>query len=275
LKPRNVVIPLDGSRHADRGILQGKRIAKALHLGIGAMTVAVNAEEGRFAMLNEVVADEHLDWSETALSPRVAEGINAVAQERAAIVSMATHGHGRSVALIGSIPEEVVRHCALPVMLIGPGVEIYEQGPIEELVVAVGGSLAGEVICAPAAAWAHEFGFQLHFVTVVQPTPEPADPAAPSDRWFGPAGDEHAYMADLVSRYESPGLDVNGSVIYDPISPASGLAQMLRERPDAVLVLGTHGRTGMTRLVHGSVASNIVSESPVPVLMFPFHHQDS
>jgi nucleotide-binding universal stress UspA family protein len=131
------------------------------------------------------------------------------------------------------------------------------------------------MVCEPAARWATDHGLLLHLVTVVQPTPESADPETPSDRWFGPAGDEHAYIAGLLSRFGSPGLNVEGSVVYDAVSQAGGIAQMLREVSDALLVLGTHGRTGMSRLVHGSVASNIVAESPVPVLMFPFRLQDA
>jgi nucleotide-binding universal stress UspA family protein len=42
--------------------------------------------------------------------------------------------------------------------------------------------------------------------------------------------------------------------------------QMKALRPD-VLVLGSHGRSGMARLMMGSVAENIVRESPVPALI--------
>ena len=270
-KPLNVVIPLDGSRHADRGIRPGKRIAAALHLGIGVMTSGAHPADLDDSILDEAVEDENLDWSATSLSPHVAEAIVEVSRNHDAMVCMATHGHGRSVALIGSIPEDVVRQSPMPVLLVGPGADIYEDEPIRELVVAVSGDVEDEMVCEAALGWAVAYSLRLRFVTVVQPTPEPLDPSRPSDRWFGPDGDEDAFMADLVRRYEAPGRDVDGAVVYDPVSPAGGLAQMMRSKPEAILVLGTHGRTGMSRLVHGSVASNIVAESPTPVLMFPFH----
>ncbi|MGB3734022.1 MAG: universal stress protein [Ilumatobacter sp.] len=270
-KPLNVVIPLDGSRHADRGITPGKRIGAALHLGIGVMTVASHPVDLDESMLDEAVADEHLDWSATSLSTRVPDAIVEVAREHDAMVCMATHGHGRSVGLIGSIPEDVVRQSTMPVLFVGPAADVYEDQPIRELVVAISGDEPGERVCEAAVDWAVGYGLRLRFVIVVQPTPEPFDPSTPSDRWFGPDGDEHAYMTDLVRRFEAPGLDLDGVVVYDPVSPAGGLAQMMRARSDAILIVGTHSRTGMSRLVHGSVASNIVAEAPTPVLMFPFH----
>ncbi len=272
---RNVMIPLNGSQHAHRGILPGKRLAAAFGLDVGVMEVVSDPTSSGHSFLETAVHDERLDWSSVALNANVASGIDATAREKDALVCMATRGHGRSVALIGSIPEEVVRHATTPVALVGPGVDIYERGPIRQLVVAVDGTEFGEAVCEPAARWASNHGLLLHFVTVVQPTPESADPKTPSDRWFGPAGDEHAYIAGLVSRFTSPGLNVEGSVVYDAVSPAGGITQMLRDTSDALLVLGTHGRTGMSRLVHGSVSSNIVAESPVPVLMFPLRPQDA
>jgi hypothetical protein len=74
--------------------------------------------------LDTAVHDEHLDWSSVALNANVASGIEATAREKEAMVCMATRGHGRSVALIGSIPEDVVRHATTPVALVGPGVDI-------------------------------------------------------------------------------------------------------------------------------------------------------
>ena len=75
----------------------------------------------RFAGLNAKV--EVFDSSETA------ESIIAVAaRENADFIAMATRGRsGIGQALFGTIHEEVVRHAAVPVLLVGPGSRQLQQ----------------------------------------------------------------------------------------------------------------------------------------------------
>jgi nucleotide-binding universal stress UspA family protein len=51
--------------------------------------------------------------------------------------------------------------------------------------------------------------------------------------------------------------------------PTSTLLRELKERPYDLVVVGTHGRTGLTHLLLGSVAEKLVRLSPVPVLTVP------
>jgi nucleotide-binding universal stress UspA family protein len=49
-------------------------------------------------------------------------------------------------------------------------------------------------------------------------------------------------------------------------TPAQEIIGYAREEPVDVIVMGTHGRSGVDRLLLGSVAERIVRSSPVPVL---------
>lgn len=50
-------------------------------------------------------------------------------------------------------------------------------------------------------------------------------------------------------------------------SPASSLVELARDRDAELLVLGTHGRTGFTRFVLGSVAETVIQRAPCSVLI--------
>jgi nucleotide-binding universal stress UspA family protein len=50
--------------------------------------------------------------------------------------------------------------------------------------------------------------------------------------------------------------------------PAGEIVRLAGEEGAEMIVLGTHGRTGMTRLLMGSVAEGIVRRSPCPVLVY-------
>jgi nucleotide-binding universal stress UspA family protein len=50
--------------------------------------------------------------------------------------------------------------------------------------------------------------------------------------------------------------------------PAGEIVRIAADEHAEMIVLGTHGRTGMTRLLMGSVAEAIVRRAPCPVLVY-------
>jgi nucleotide-binding universal stress UspA family protein len=52
-----------------------------------------------------------------------------------------------------------------------------------------------------------------------------------------------------------------------PGDPATELLRLARERPFDLVVLGSHGRKGFSRLVLGSVAERVVRHAPCTVLV--------
>ena len=50
--------------------------------------------------------------------------------------------------------------------------------------------------------------------------------------------------------------------------PAGDVVRIADEEKCEMIVMGTHGRTGLTRLLMGSVAEQIVRRAPCPVLIY-------
>lgn len=71
-------------------------------------------------------------------------------------------------------------------------------------------------------------------------------------------------LDELVHRYSGHGVDLQGKIV-------EGLAfseiNRIAEEEDAdMIVMGTHGRTGMKHLLLGSVAERVVRTAQLPVL---------
>jgi len=49
--------------------------------------------------------------------------------------------------------------------------------------------------------------------------------------------------------------------------PAQALIEFMEDHPIDLVVMGSHGRTGLDRLVMGSVAEQVVRKAPCPVLI--------
>jgi len=62
----------------------------------------------------------------------------------------------------------------------------------------------------------------------------------------------------------SPG--VTAECRYAEGDPAHEMIRLARERHVDLIVMGTHGRTGLGRLLMGSVAEQVVRKAPCPVL---------
>jgi nucleotide-binding universal stress UspA family protein len=50
--------------------------------------------------------------------------------------------------------------------------------------------------------------------------------------------------------------------------PAGEIVRIAEDEGAELIVLGTHGRTGVTRLLMGSVAEVVVRRAPCPVLVY-------
>ncbi len=70
-------------------------------------------------------------------------------------------------------------------------------------------------------------------------------------------------MAEFVSQY-FPGVEVRSEVVVG--YAAEEVIALAKSEDVDLIVMGTHGRTGIDRILFGSVAEKIVKSSPIPVL---------
>ncbi len=178
------------------------------------------------------------------------------------LVCMASHGRGRSQAMLGSVAEAVLRTVQQPVLMVGP--EAGAGRSLEEgrLVVCLDGSDDAARALDPARRWSVLLDLPLWLVTV-------APAGAPLDRSQRQDVLESGELAAVAER--SGGVE-GWEVLHDD-DPARALAH-LAAADVALLVMTTHGRTGWQRLALGSVASAAIRVAPVPVLMVPGSSRD-
>jgi nucleotide-binding universal stress UspA family protein len=139
------------------------------------------------------------------------------------------------------------------------------------ILVPIDGSPTSERGLDEAIALAGRLGSTLHLLNVVDARMligEVAVYAPPNqllEDWRE-AGDK--LLADASARAMAKGVSAAGTVLCDPGLRVCDL--ILREARDCgagLIVMGTHGRRGLSRLTMGSDAEMVLRESPVPVLM--------
>lgn len=113
-----------------------------------------------------------------------------------------------------------------------------------------------------ACALARDYKAKLVLLHVTPPTRvyAPDGIAVP----FPPEGEYDAQVQLARLRPEDPMVEVDHHVVGG--EPADEILKAAATLHADTIVLGTHGNTGLTRLLVGSVAEHVVRKAPCPVL---------
>ncbi len=263
-----IFVPLDGSDFSSRAVPVAVRYAALLDATAHLLTVvaAPGSETEAARVLDKVdVRFERVDRSVAIGSDVAASIVNKVEQFQGAVCCMASHGRGRSAALVGSVTTRVVA-LGLEPILVGPRAEPEQFGA--GVVVCVDETRESRELIPIAVQWAHLLHTYAMAITVAEPVPEPLT-AGPPHRRFGPNEDVDEFLRDVVAPLKAEGVDVRTQAVYDPISPADGVHAFLRDHPAQLVIVASRATVGIKRAVLGSTAAGIVSRSPSPVLVVP------
>ena len=299
---QHILIPLDGSVLAEAVVPQAAALARANNAELTLFQGIAPSELRDTPGWGSVPAPIRAGWVETALA-RVRAGLDAVAErlqmlgvvvhtevlaaadvasaivaraERdpdTRMIAMATHGRsGLGRWLLGSVAEKVLQAAPRPVLLVRAH-EPMPAMPIDvsyrSIVIPLDGSAFAEQALGQAQAIAAATGATLVLVAVVPVLNDAAlveVGVVPTwaERQAEVEHDSH-YLADMAARLEVEGFTVRPHIVGG-LPPEEILRAGVAEHAD-LIVMATHGRTGMQRLWIGSVATKVVHSADLPVLL--------
>lgn len=166
------------------------------------------------------------------------------------LIVMGTHGRSDPNYFLGSNAERVVRLSPCPVLTIR---QSGKKENFKKLLFPVDYSELCKRVCQQVIGLAREFGAELHFLHVsVSYTHE--------TRAYADA----EFVKFLV------GMDLSGLTYhtdsYGAFVENTGIVEYSQIQDIDLIVIGTHGRTGLKRLIMGSVTEEVVNTSLIPVL---------
>jgi len=189
------------------------------------------------------------------LEPRVRtgssayEGILEEANEtRPDLIIMGRHGYtGLTRLLMGSVTARVIGHSPCNVLVVPREVPLS----FDRLLIASDGSVFSEAAWTEALSLAKTMGSALIGVSV-----------AAADRDI-PAATE--VVRGLEAAGAAQGLTLDTMI---PIGrPEDGIVKAADFKGASLIIVGSHGRTGLKRLLMGSVAERVIGHAKCPVLV--------
>ncbi len=137
----------------------------------------------------------------------------------------------------------------------------------ERILVAVDGSIYGDRALDQAISMATVCNSELFALTVIEEYPATLDTAAPSvkERIVEEA---RVFLERIRQRAAEKNVECK-AISKVGRQPHEFIVEEARNRGVDLIVMGTHGRTGLKKLFMGSVAQKVIGNAPCPVLIVP------
>ena len=148
------------------------------------------------------------------------------------------------------------------------------MGIYETILLPTDGSAGTERVIDHAVELARVHDATIHALYVIDATSFTGLPMETS--WEGVRQvleSEGETALDQVQRLIPEDVSVESDTVEG--TPSTEIVRYTREKPVDVVVMGTHGRGGIDRLLLGSVAERVVRKSAVPVVTVPVSGQIS
>jgi nucleotide-binding universal stress UspA family protein len=215
-----------------------------------------------------------LDVAGTVLEGTVVETIaeHAIAIG-ADITVMTTHGRsGFNRLRLGSVAGSYVTRTAVPTLL----VRIHDDGSSGwqgggTLLCPLDGSEFAEAILPHAIQFAESFGLRMELFSVTQPASIPMAPFGTEVLITDPGDvalqedNRSQYLERVAAQHCPPGTTTR---VVSDMSVGQTICRVIEAERPAAVAIATHGRTGIMRMVLGSVADEVLRGASAPVLVF-------
>jgi nucleotide-binding universal stress UspA family protein len=135
---------------------------------------------------------------------------------------------------------------------------------VKTILVPLDGSSLAEAALTPAMEIAGESGARLVLLRAAVGHRSPM--ADPTEAQVQAVREAEEYLTEAQARVATAGVvDAEISVWYGP--PVEAIVEAARFRKADLIVMSSHGRSGLGRLVLGSIAESVLRSTSVPILL--------
>ncbi len=289
---RRILVPLDGSPLAEQALPFAKMFAwgfqatAVLFQAIPPIreTLRVDGEVFPVDEQMELLRWQAREYLESVHKDFAAAGIAAEREIRVGapaptildliestgidLIVMATHGRtGVGRWVYGSVADKVLHGARVPLLLVRASEQPVAPQPLTRVLVPLDGSELAERALEPARQVAEAFDAEvLLFRAWAMPLygmEEPLNVVESLERAVRANADD--YVTHSTCQLQAQGMRVRGETQGG--TAAESILEQAQHAKASLIVMSTHGRSGVSRWVMGSVADRVLRASSIPVLL--------
>ncbi len=291
-----ILVPLDGSPIAEQVLPYARSVVNALDVPVELLhavepeIIATFADpnHGRYVdMVESTLKEEGLKYlneigrsfragTKVICSTEFGKPADVIVSKAVGapgtLIAMATHGRsGFQRWLLGSVAEKVLQMAANPLLLVRAGPEKKIARGFKTIIVPLDGSPLAEQAIPHACEMARRMDLEIVLLRVY---------AIPimgftAEDYYTPNLEELLKQAEEEARHyieaKSAELMRAGlkrvSARFIEGESADQIIDFAKKTPDSLIAMSTHGRSGIGRLVLGSVTNRVVRHAEEPVLV--------
>lgn len=279
-KYKKILVAFDGSESSKNALLQAFRLANAEECWITVVSV-IPPYEGEMELVgvkdiraslrkpcDDALAEaERIAKAEKTLIKTVCEEgeiyervVDLADSENCDVIVMGRRGLRRlERVLVGSVTARVIGHTKKDVLVVPRGTTVGWKN----ILLATDGSKHSEIAANKAIDFAKSYGGNLKVISVVD---------VPSE-FYGEAPGivedlikkAKTYTENVKKQAETAGIKTETFIREGEAYQAT--TNIAKEQNINTIVMGSHGRAGLKRLLMGSVTEKVIGYSPCPVLV--------
>jgi nucleotide-binding universal stress UspA family protein len=193
--------------------------------------------------------------------------LNLIARERPGLVIVGSHGRtGLARVAMGSVAERIVRHSTSPVLV----ARTDPAWPLSTVLVPLDFSESDEesLHLASVLGTAVPASFELLHVLAYREVAGLIYPEAVAAWSVGERSEREREAEGKIREEAARHPQLKSSPLVAVGAPAAGILDEARGSAADLILIATHGRTGLPRLFLGSVAEQVIRYAPCSVLAF-------
>jgi nucleotide-binding universal stress UspA family protein len=282
---QNVLVPLDGSELAERAITYAKSLAKIKGSEIILFTVSGASDEHLDRPMRAYLELNTKELQSQSIKASIAISYGNMADEiikfadknKIDLIIISTHGHsGIKRWELGSVALKVLHGTCTPVLLIKSRAHKIAEVEFKKILIPIDGSPFSEASVPYVKELAKGTGGEIILLRVSEPPVLSAD-RSPAIK---PSWEEYRdilmaeikrqaeeYLERIKANIEKNNINVKVRSQVALGKAAESILKVAQKEHINLIAMTTHGRTGVSRWVYGSVASRIVEESLQPVML--------